>query len=431
MINGEKIYPKCLEVVRCYLYSKGYVKNEINKLDLGNGSYRLDRGVEQKIENYIKNHPLNNPVGIDGPWPLNWNLAASSRDSGISLYEALRFSIPSACRIIIGVFQARRESEIASLTTKCISSSNEKLWFESYIAKTLRHERKLPTVKTVEDAILLLTRWGERGRKIHGNDYLFSYWEPLGGSVNIVKANADINRFAKRSLNLELSNSLQIRQFRRFFAITFMWRYRVGSLTALSTFLCHSGVTMTYEYVTEKVGASVLREVQSEFSKEILVNAATGKIKLIGTFGKAWHRLVEKIRNEVRSSLKFVDSYETGEKIFLEKVENNIRLLNPTPTGFCSAGERERDLKRAMCREEIEGKPGFFTKRPELTRPALCAVCPFGATDEIHKSKWEQISSDMREIANGDEDTVARRKARLDIQKIDKLVIQFDDIPKD
>ncbi|MDC8785998.1 hypothetical protein [Roseateles koreensis] len=424
-IDGGWLDVRSLERIEGFLISQGAMSPIEAKTDGRRAPDRMDHGIAANLAKYVAQHPLNTPVESGGPWPLRWNLTNSSRDSGLSLFEALRYCIPAAARIVIGVFQARRESELTSLATDCISLEEGNLWFESHIAKSLRRDKKLPTVKTTADAVAVLDRWSARGREMNGTNLLFSHWEPLGDAISVVKPNQDLNRFAALALKNPLSAPLQVRQFRRFFAVTFMWRYRLGSLPALSGFLCHSGLSMTWEYVTEKVGTTVMREAQAEFSKEMLVGAALGRIKLHGSFGRTWHRWAEKIRAQVKATIEFVNSPQEADRIFLQHVEAGIRMLTPTPGGVCSAGDRERDNKRAMCGVPDPEVPGRHVKKPELARPAQCACCPFNATDEKHRTHWASIAAEARAAADSEVPSIIRDRARLDAPKLERIVTFF------
>ena len=258
-MDGRMVEARSLEQISTFLVEKGAIAPTEAPRNSKLTRKRMDRGIEANLANYVAQHPLNKKTEGDNLWPLRWNLTNSSRDNRVSLYEAIRYCIPSAARIVIGVFQARRESELSSLTTDCMSEKDDDLWFESYIAKSLRRDKKLPTVKTVADAIAVLERWSIRGRKVNGTNLLFSHWEPLGDAISIVKPNEDIKKFADFTLKKRLSSALQVRQFRRFFAVTFMWRYRLANLPALSDFLCHDYTGLS-ESLQDEIGRASCRE---------------------------------------------------------------------------------------------------------------------------------------------------------------------------
>ena len=418
----RRIDHNALNKIESFLVSRGALEAPPALGGRKPSSYRTDRGIEAKLETFVVAHPRNCGAG---PWPMRWNVTNSSRGAGISLFEALRFCIPAAGLTVLGVFQARRESELGSLKTDCISEEAGQLWLESHIGKTLRRDRKLPTVRLAEATVKFLTRWSTRGREQLQSDHLFTYWEPLGQALTVTKPNETLKRFASLVLPTTALGSLQVRQFRRFFAITFMWRYRLGSLPALSDFLCHSGLTMTWEYVTERVGTTVMREAQAEFSKEILMSAALGQTKLRGSFGRTWTRWVEKVRSDVRKSVDSIASAEEFNRAFLVRVENGIRLLLPTPGGFCAAGDRDRDTKRAMCAAPDPDVPGRLVKKPQLARPSQCACCPHGATDDLHRIYWEGAARDARQAACASKPSILRERAAVEAPLLERAVERF------
>lgn len=424
-VGGERFKELSVyERIENFLVKVGHIEGHEKKKTVADSDYRSDRGVKAGLRKFISEHPLNQPSDA-GPWPLAWNVTSSSRSDSISVYQALRYCIPTAALVVLGVFQARRESELTSITSSCIETKADELWLETHIAKTFRCDTKLPTVDLSRIAVDLLTRWSKRGRAMQGSELLFSYWAPLGQSIETVKPNIDLNIFARLTLPERPSARLQIRQFRRFFAITFMWRYRMGSLPALSDFLCHSGIAMTWEYVTERVGTSVMLEAQSDFSREILVSAAIGKTKLQGPFGRVWHRWVEKVRAKISSSIAFTDELESAEDLLVEHIDDGIRLLVPTPGGFCSAGNRPRDIERAKCSTADPLNPDRRVKNPELSRPGQCARCPFAATDNLHEDYWNQAAQEARGAASLAQPSVLRERARQDVTALERVADAF------
>lgn len=415
-----------LERVESFLVARNAIGHVLPTQARSKPSYRSDRGIESRLEQFVATHPLNQPSDEGGPWPLIWNIKDCSRQQqGITLYEALRYCIPSAALCVLGVFQARRESELSSLLLNSISEEDGQIWLESHIAKTLRKDKKLPTVRVAATSVALLTRWGERGRRQTGSQKLFSYWDPLGGVVTVVSPNDDLNRFVGKALPTPISGRLQIRQFRRFFAVTYMWRYRLGSLPALSDFLCHSGLTMTWEYVTERVGTSVMIEAQADFSREMLVGAAIGRVQLRGPFARTWGRWVEKVQAKIKRDLVLVDMVGPEDRLFRERVESGMRLLMPTPWGFCAAGNRERDNRRAKCAVPDPAAAGRLVKKPEFSRPEMCASCPFSATDEVHRDKWESNARDARAAANSPVPSIVRKHARVVAPQLERFIKIF------
>lgn len=425
MFTNQSQSKQMLLVIQKFLMDKGLLHNTKPRIQtLDSLRYRNDQGIAPKIESFIKNHPLNSDDG-SGPFPLKWNLTLPSRAEGMSLFEAVRFAIPTAGVIVLGVFTARRESEIFSLTTDCVTKVDDQLWLDSYIAKTLRENRQIPTIQGVATTVELLKRWGQRGKNSESDNRLFSFWEPFGDLIQSTKPNEDLNRFAKISVKTPLTHSLQIRQFRRFFAITFMWRYRHGSLPALSDFLCHRGISMTWEYVTEVVGSAVLLEAQSEFSRELLVSTVQGDTSITGNFAKPWNRWIEKVRAQIRDSITFSNDPEAATALFEERITAGMRMLMPMPYGACAAGNRERDNRRAKCATPATNSPEKTTKNPGLATAAICSQCPFLVTDDVHKEYWISAANDARTAAASSTPSLLRERALQDAPKLHSFVQKF------
>lgn len=408
-----------------FLVSKGYLAavdlNEVNQ----EICYRDSYYIEQAVDEFLKAHPLNQPDQVVGsPFPLASNLNRPGREERVSLYDAIRFGIPVSAMIVIGIFTARRDSEIRSLEVGCVTQDEEGYWLNTHIAKTLRADRKIPTVRVIRDAIDLLEDWGKRGRE-NGTQKLFSFWTPVGSSIGETKSGVDLRRFARFSLDFDMKHPLQIRQFRRFFAITYMWRYKLGKLPALSDFLCHSGIAMTKEYVTEMVGGEVLREVQIEYSNEVLMGAANGVNAITGPFSRVWDKQLNRIRSFIRSNLEFSDNPEGAHQMFLDMARKSVRLLVPTPGGACASRDLYRDVLRAKCAEPNPIDLGSMIKRPELSSPDKCGSCPFSVSDEDHREYWILAAQEAEIAASSDKTSLIVEKAKNDAIILNRYVKKF------
>jgi hypothetical protein len=376
-----------------FLVEKGYLQ-PIAFTNLDDPINATSRLMDRTLEKYMNTHPLNISDGSPNcPFPLKWRYDKSEEFQGKSIYAAIRYLIPMAAFIVIGIFSARRESELMGLETDCIRQDESGYWLRAHIAKTYRCDKEIPTVRAVADAVKLLYEWGERGR-LSGSKKLFTHWTPISSSPIQAVTTKDLNVFARIALGFEMTHKLQTRQFRRFFAVTYFWRYKLAKLPALSQFLCHFSISMTKEYVTEKVSNEIFVEVNGEFSREILINAATGEKPIGGQFSRVWNRKVQKIRAYIRENIEFV-SEEGYQKVFLGMVEDSIRLITPTPGGACASRNLPKDVMRAKC-SQVEMKTGVLMKMPELSTPSKCGSCPFSITDVDHMEYWSDALAQTR-----------------------------------
>lgn len=372
-----------------FLVSKGYLErldiDGANNIEI---SYLQNRHIEAPLEDYVKNHPLNiKGEDRDSPFPLAWNLGKSGRSNSLSLFDAVRFMIPTSALIVLSLFNARRSSEVLSLRTDCITRDEYGHLINTHIAKTLRAQAQITTVRAVSDAVDVLKKWGGRGRT-NGSNLLFSHWLPLSGPIKTIKPQEDLNKFWRLSLGRPLSHTLQVRQFRRFFAITYFWRYRLGGLTALSQFLYHKNISMTKQYITEMVGNDVLKDIHKEYSLQVLMDAYDGKNPISGPFSNVWNRKVRSIRSQIQTNIEFV-SKEEYEQLVRSEVERSVRLLTPTPGGACASRDLPRDVARAKC-SQVNPHSGLLEKMPDLSTPSKCGSCAFAITDGSYEQYWNK-----------------------------------------
>jgi len=331
---------------------------------------------------------LQMPQGPGQPWPIRPTLICSASYNRAST-EVLRCLFAS-CFVVIAAFTARRRKEVTSCRAAgsdnefCITSDEDGHWIELWIEKTKRDWDKTPCPEIVVKAVELLLQLSQSARDINARPQLFQYklWgRSKAASFRIPKALQELtDRLDIPPLPEGSIWAFHPHQFRRFFAIMYIWRYEFGELSALSYQLRHYNLDVTRRYLTEPIHGEIFREVQSEHTVSILKEVALGRRDAGGPFGERFKKVAERIRGQMIASVLIF----TEEK-FAKQIERLVlrsgKVLKGFPWGYCSCGTSTRDLSQARC---VKTDSSDVPTGPDQSRATLttCANCPHHLTHE-------------------------------------------------
>lgn len=415
--------------LRDYLRATGWTilpsSIEFSEIKRSSNTWRLDAGIERQLKDFLTKYEAKT-AGPGEPWPIDWNFAATSRTEGISLFDALTVHIPMACLVVNATFSARRKTSLTSLEAGCFVTDDIGFgYLHAFIEKTDRAKTFLPCPEIVGKSVNLLERWSASARSLSGSPRLYQQKLPWS-SVRIPgRINRDLNKFAS-AVGVDLQSfRLKTRQFRRFFAMTYIWRYKLGDFEALSYFLRHKTIGSTYAYVTEAVGGDVMLEVQSELTRHMYLRVISGTDTCTGPLARRIKRYGEKLLGHIRSTLQIVSAQELNDSLISQidtLVADSGRLLLPNPWGFCGCGNRPRDVAKAACAQLKQGH-GIPEKRPDLSRISLCARCPHLLTDGDFEQYWREKE---RQLANSTNDANLpedlRKLAANELKQISRFI---------
>lgn len=371
------------------------------------------------------------PTGPSSPFPIilpgrrvdvDWDemAYAQSHRSGMGLRDAILYLI-TACSVVIAAFSARRASEIIGLKEGCIfrdGSGNP--WMRCFIHKTLMSESRIPIPEVVVSAVQILERLGKRARTITGSPYLFQYtfhWSrktyglSSGGSPNFHIA-LYLRRFGYfvdvPALKDGSSWTFKPHQFRRFFAVLYIWVYDKGDWGALQYHLKHFTHEMTRRYVSEDTIGQIIAVADREHTAEILANAQIGITHIGGIEGTRLKEATRRIYGRLAQSVEVVSERKFKQRItrYLERTGITLKAF---PWGYCA----ERDLTPMEdCNCSNSGRPEYG-RASERT----CVGCSFNVVTPAHRGFLEQTLSFHRDIANSADAPEILRRASEDVQR--------------
>lgn len=285
------------------------------------------------------------------------------------------------CYILIAAFTARRSGEILKLRRNCLAGNDEYgWWIKVYIEKTSRKDTWTPIPAIVARAVTLLIALDDRAPP---SGELFRALCPHFQSRIWFRPERQLNQFAEFVGAVEYSNeagetkrwSWNTRQFRRFFAVMFIYRYK-GKMEALAHHLRHYDLKTTNDYVTlDQDAARIwLREIWS-FQAHIAKDLVEGRVTYSGPMGERLNKLVDRVRR------KFLDSIVvTPERLaaaVVRAMRSNGLVLVPKPWVTCTCPRTRVGAARATCRKRSGAPPERIGPEFAAAGPSVCPDCPW------------------------------------------------------
>lgn len=330
-------------------------------------------------------------------------LKKNKGEDTVTLHTLLNCYLPTACYIVIAILTARRNIEISNLEVNPITGSIENgLWLRSLIAKTLRRFDYTPCPKLVASAVAIMDRLRSviQGKEeinrlfitpvINGKTKTYTEFS-IKFSLQSFARFVKVPKIEREGVFYEWKFAPH--QFRRIFAILFVWRFERGDLGALSYHLRHFNIRMTMVYVRDTEMRRILGEEYHRLTVEKLKSIEGGDIQPTGTFGKSLNRLIERMRK----SVDIMDSTDMERKI-IRMVEDRNLNFKGTPWGYCGASSSLSNIRRSNCqREENSSRRLQPDGSPDTSGSdeTTCAGCFFHFTDNTKLEHWAELERDL------------------------------------
>ncbi|TAU26492.1 hypothetical protein ELI48_10125 [Rhizobium ruizarguesonis] len=344
--------------------------------------------------------------------PLVWGRHGRRRANlkhGVSLREFVCWIIPEACAVIIANGTARRSDEIGLLKEDCLEQDEFGAWWLKTPIVKGGYSSRIPIPASVRIAVetMLMIR---QAFPIEGSDYLFD----LKCFVFDRRVDFDLNLYLKRyplyvgvpALADGTHFVFKSHQFRKFFAVTYFYRYKHRSLVALTYHYDHYNSDSTRAYIAAcaragmeiiddtsspaellKVAeAEVLRQrdfeqVQYDFACHILREAALGLASPGGRGTLKINALLNRMNDIVRVDFAASGDPHDTLNLAIKKVAGELKLLcHPEGHGFCSATSDSTDLLAAGCLQRKCAREGIEIRDQTSIDLAyagdiVCAAC--------------------------------------------------------
>lgn len=335
--------------------------------------------------------------------------------NGIEYRSAIRTYLLTACAVVILAFTARRDIEIRSLKCNCITGPEGKRLITHYVGKR-RMWDETPCPEVVVRAVEVV-------RSIYGEPEdsqspLFERRDVSEAVRGITPAN--MNAFTKYLQEEEQdSNSLNWKfakhQFRRFFAMVYVWRWELPCLLSLQHHLRHLHAWMTRVYFSDERIEEFLDESR-RLTANKLRQLATGEVVGKGTLGKKLQRQVERI-----GTIQLMD-----EEAVIQFARDRKIVLKGTQAGYCGASARPSNLRRAACHQ----RPGSPKEMDTLlggplasaSSEEVCAGCQFFMTDDSREAHWTELAGKLEKASEASSPTPLLEALRARLRKVGSFV---------
>ena len=176
-------------------------------------------------------------------------------EDGFGLDKVVNEYLFTACLFVIYCFTARRQTEIESLEAGCCFETPNGPSIRLYSAKVEQNYDFFPVTRLVARAIEVLERLTSQIRTEENQKLLQvptvqggknEFWQQ--GKMNEFAALVEADRECEGSDKWIFSEH----QFRRFFAMTYFYKFDASDLPTLSWHLRHDSFDMTEKYLTDK-----------------------------------------------------------------------------------------------------------------------------------------------------------------------------------
>lgn len=300
--------------------------------------------------------------------------------------------IPIACQITILAYVGRRQIEVESLASTCISGTpSEGRTLMAYIAKRQTHETR-PCPEVVARAVELMTAY--QGQSPASPGELFK----LRGKNVRMKLSAFFDQFAALIDGLAYTDSQghactwhwAPHQLRRLYVVIYIWRYDDASFLALRHHLGHGSEAESayYARLSSDGNFAELAEEAGIFTVERLREIANGHV--VGPFAQIVAKRIERIRSNLR-----LTSEKSLEKVLGHLVKNEQLIIHASPWGYCGCKAMPSNMRRAQCRQGARATrpvhPVFNTPIPGDSEEETCAKCIFFSTGPSRKPHWQNV----------------------------------------
>lgn len=316
--------------------------------------------------------------------------------------ERLVEMLVTACWIPIAAFTARRYEETIELGPDALSGEDVDGWFlDCLISKTTRQRESLPVPLIVARSVQVLSDISLPARKA-GADSLFSWLRPgsLGmQGIREFKPRKSLNSFADIVGARDMTEGEERscwhwvpRQFRRFFAVLYFYRFEGADIAVLSYFLRHFDIETTRGYVTaDPEIAKMWHDAGRDYVRRLAESIASGERVVGGAMGERLKKLTKLITERLRKHL-FVSKEAVGEAL-QHAMERGGLVITPKAWVTCTCPRTRKGARKARCRagqvlsDDIVG-PSFAD-----AGPPVCKDCPWAL---LEPEKCANASSEQQ-----------------------------------
>ncbi|MDX0563782.1 hypothetical protein GOD83_06825 [Sinorhizobium medicae] len=308
--------------------------------------------------------------------------------------------IGAAAFVLIAAFTARRLREILKLKRDCLRCDDTgSWWLNVYIEKSERRWTWTPIPKIVAKAVECLLALGEAEAKEDG--LLFHMNSLRYGRVVKPIFHRKIKDLARHLDSEAYVDSdghqrrwiWEPRQFRRFFAVMFIYRFH-GQKETLAHHLRHYDLETANDYLQlDPETSSIWLKEMANFRVHVATRIARGDNDFVGAMGDRLKKLAQRLRRMFEERVKLVPEKMAG--VILKAMSKHHLVLKPKAWATCTCPQAETGARRAACRRVGGAASGEIGPDFESAAPSVCPGCPWAL---ISQANVEYMSVEIEEL---------------------------------
>jgi hypothetical protein len=347
------------------------------------------------------------------------------QQADLTIYQFIFVLLPVAARIVTAAFSARRDEEIASSAIDCIQiDGSGDTWLNCMILKNADHPDLVPVPKSVARSVEIVRRIRALGGKASRRLYDFAcpiLKRPVKFSIRHLLDR--VRDYLKVPLLDDgMAWTFKPHQFRKFFAVTYFWRWAFPDLTALTYHLRHFNPDTTRAYIEMKAAEGLRmrdekladetrkrnteRKSNFDSTKAAFVHWTLREVanggELSGSLGKRINARVDALKAEFLSEVQITEVENDAPSFdrVLSELAGTVSL-EPHPEGhsLCGWGTGPADIEQNRCmskclqlREAHTGQSSATASGPDFgfADDICCLVCPLRAALPVMTPRWEE-----------------------------------------
>lgn len=336
--------------------------------------------------------------------------------TSMSVREFLYIIVVGAARIIKAAFTARRDGEIARSKVDCVEQDEAGgLWMHCHILKNYNRTERIPIPKSVERAIKLIQSIRDLGQP--ESNLLYDFQCPVRKRSIAYKFSQKLDMIAEYfgvpALECGTLWHFTPHQFRKFFGVTYFWRWAFPNLTALTFHFRHFNADTTRSYIKMKAAEALrMRDEKAANAWQKINIERMADFESCGRKFVAWAfeaaakgdmigALARRITAEIKSlKEKFLPELQVtaaaSDDSFDAAVEDLVKMfsiqLHPEGHSVCGCGVTKEDALLSQCnrsRAKTLGVDSFLGPAFEFATEHNCLVCPHRGQLRVMSPHWE------------------------------------------
>lgn len=367
----------------------------------------------------------------------------------VTVAELLFVVVPAAARVVIAAFSARRDEETTSLRADCIEDEDaEHPWLLCRIAKNMRRIDRIPIPRSVVKAIEVVKRIRSIGDT--QGSRLFEYSCPVRKKTFKFRL-AERLDLVRDFLNVPLMDDgspwhFTPHQFRKFFGVTYHWRWAFPDLTALSYHYRQFNPDTTRAYIEMKAAealrmrddklAAAVRRRELERKKDLddgqgafikwVIEGVLGGQELGGSFGRRLMQQVEDLKQKILPEMEITqdDTCSGLGQILHALVSSNQIRVHPEGHSLCGCRGHIDDTSVSVClrlKQMLTGITPSKAEGPDYTfaDDEGCLACPHRGALPSMAPYWDHAARQAIDVLAGATGELAQKSIQR-IRMIEK-----------